>query len=156
MRDQRFVAMHRGGSLKKEQHFQLMLWACACAEHLLPLIDGEIDDRLEHALAVGKAWTEGHTTVGEARAASVTAHAYAREVTNPVVIAVARAVGHAVATAHMADHALGPVVYGLKAVKAAGLSVQAEKEWQMAHLPEEIEELVLTALEGDKFKHIRM
>jgi len=154
MRDRRFVAVHRGGPLTKELHFQLMLWACDCAEHLLSLIKGERDERLSGALEVGRAWTQGKATVGDARKASVAAHALAREVNDPVVVAVARALGHAVATAHMADHALGPVLYGLKAVKAAGFSVQAEKEWQMEHLPKDIEELVITALEADKFKHI--
>ena len=32
-------------------------------------------------------------------------------------IAVARAIGHTVATAHMADHSLGAALYALKAVK---------------------------------------
>jgi len=155
MRDRRFVAAHRGGPLKKEQHYQLMLWACACAEHVLQLIKGEVDDRLINALATGRAWTEGNATVGDARKASVAVHTFAREAVDPIAIAVARAVGHAVATAHMADHALGPVLYGLKAAKVAGLSVQAEKEWQIAHLPKEIEELVLTALEAEKFKRVK-
>jgi hypothetical protein len=154
MRDTRFVAAHRGGQLSKEQHHELMLWACACAEHLFILIDGEVEERLSYGLRVGRLWTEGRSTVGEARAASLALHAFARESTNPVISAVARAVGHAVATAHMADHALGPVYYGLKAVKAAGLCVQTEKDWQMAALPLEIEALVLSALESNKFKGI--
>jgi hypothetical protein len=78
--------------------------------------------------------------------ASVGAHAAARESPDPVIRAVARSVGHAVATAHMADHSLGAALYALKAVKYAGASVDAERQWQHGHLPPEIRDLVLTAM----------
>src|SRR5450756_659662 len=130
MRDKRFVAEHRGGPLKKEQHHQLMEWACDCAEHVLPLFGEKTDDRLIHALQVAKEWKQGKASVGDARKASLGAIAVANENTNPTAIAVARAVGHAVSTTHMADHSLGPAWYALKAVKNAGLSIEAERKWQ--------------------------
>ncbi len=145
MRDRRFVAEHRGGPLKRQQHLQLMHWAIACAEHVLPLYGGNLDPRLKNALDTAKQWALGEASVGDARRASVEAHAVARENTNPAAVAVARSVGQAVATAHMADHSLGPAYYALKAVKAAGGSVEAEKAWQNERLPLEIRELVLTA-----------
>ena len=145
MRDKRFVAEHRGGPLKREQHYQLMKWACDCAEHVLPIFGEKIDGRLNNALNVAKAWTQGNASVGDARKASVGAHAVARESSNPTAIAVARSVGHAVATAHMADHSLGPAWYALKAVKNAGKSLDAERKWQDEKLPSQIKELVLTA-----------
>ncbi len=46
MRDKRYIAEHRGGLLKKEQHRQLVLWACECAENVLPLFGNTIDERL--------------------------------------------------------------------------------------------------------------
>jgi hypothetical protein len=145
MRDKRFVAEHRGGPLKKEQHYQLMQWACECAEHVLPLFGNTIDERLQNALRIALEWKQGNASVGDARKASVTAHTVARECSNPTSIAVARAVGHAVATAHMADHSLGAAWYALKAVKNAGKSVDEERQWQDHQLPLEIQELVLTA-----------
>jgi len=154
MRDKRFIAEHRGGPLKKQQHYQLMSWACCCAEHVLPLVGEPPDERLLHALRVAKAWAQGNTSVDDARKAAVAAHAVARESTNPVVIAVARAFGHAVATAHMADHSLGPAWYALRAVKYAGLSVELERKWQDAQLPPEIKELVLSARNHKKFQKI--
>ena len=154
MRDRRFVAEHRGGPLKKEQHYQLMKWACDCAEHVLPLFGEEIDERLIHALNVGRAWAQGDASVGEARKASVAAHGVARESTNPVAIAVARAVGHAVATAHMADHSLGAAWYALKATKNACKSPDAERKWQNEKLPPEIKDLVLSARKAPRFKKI--
>ena len=84
--------------------------------------------------------------------ASVGAHAVARESSNPTSIAVARSIGHAVATAHMADHSLGGPLYALKAVKYSGRSVDNEREWQngqlqQLQLPSEIVELVLITME---------
>ena len=107
MRDRRFVAEHRGGPLKRQQHYQLIQWACDCAEHVLHLFGEPIDQRLGMALAVAKAWKQGKASVGDARKASLGAIAVARETSNKTAVAVARAVGHAVATAHMADHSLG-------------------------------------------------
>ena len=154
MRDKRFVAEHRGGPLKKEQHYQLMQWACDCSEHVLHLSGEKIDERLKKALHVAKEWKQGNASVGDARKASVDAHAVARKSSNPTAIAVARSVGHAVATAHMADHSLGASWYALKAVKNAGRSVDTERKWQDEQLPLEIKELVLTARKAKKFCRI--
>ncbi|MCK9518073.1 MAG: hypothetical protein PHN44_10025 [Candidatus Marinimicrobia bacterium] len=145
MRDKRFVAEHRGGPLKKEQHRQLMQWACVCARHILPLYGDKTDPLLEQALEIARKWQRGKATVGEARQAAFAAIAVARASINPVSVAVARAVGHAVATAHMADHALGPALYALKARQLAGQSIEAERNWQNAQLPTEIRELVMSA-----------
>jgi hypothetical protein len=150
MRDKRFIAEHRGGPLKMEQHYQLIQWACDCAEHVLPLFGKKIDERLKNALYVAKEWKQGNASVGDARKASVGAHALARESSNPTAIAVARSVGHVVATAHMADHSLGAAWYALKAVKNAGKSIDAERKWQDEQLPSEIKDLVLTARKSRK------
>jgi hypothetical protein len=77
--------------------------------------------------------------------ASVGAHAAARESDNPTSAAVARSIGHAVATAHMADHSLGAALYALKAVKNASKSIDKERKWQNEQLPSEIEDIVMTA-----------
>ena len=152
MRDQRFVAEHRGGPLKKEQHRQLIRWACDCAENVLPLFGEKVDERLNYALLIAEEWSNGKATVGDARNASLQAIAVANESSNPIAIAVARAVGHAVATAHMADHSLVSALYALKAVKNAGKSIDAERKWQNEQLPAEIMELVLTARSKKFFK----
>jgi len=148
MRDKRFVALHRGGPLTKDHHHQLIRWAKECSEHVLSFIDGNIDQRLIHALYVAKEWEKEKATVGDARNASVGAHTVARESSNPIIIAVARSIGHAVATAHMADHVLGAALYALKAVKSAGKSIEAERKWQKEQLPSEIKELVLSTVPG--------
>jgi len=149
MRDKRFVAVHRGGLLTKDNHHKLIRWARECSEHVLSLIDGTIDTRLVHALHVAKEWGNGNVPVGDAMKASVGAHAVARESSDPISIAVACSIGHAVATAHMADHSLGAALYALKAMKHASKSIDEEREWQnkqLQQLPSEIVELVLTTM----------
>jgi hypothetical protein len=145
MRDRRFIAEHRGGLLKKDHHRQLIKWACKCSEHVLPLCGETVDERLINALLIAKEWSTGYAKVGDAMKASVGSHAAARESASPISIAVARSVGQAVATAHMADHSLGAAIYALKAVKFANKSIDAERKWQNEQLPSEIRELVLTA-----------
>ena len=150
MRDKRFIAEHRGGPLKKEQHYLVITWACDCAENVVHLF-GEIpDERLKNALLIAKEWAKGNASTGDAMKASAAAHAVARESSHPTSMAVARSVGHAVATAHMADHALGAAWYALKAVKHAGTSSEAERRWQDEQLPPEIKDLILTARNSRK------
>ncbi len=149
MRDKRFAAVHRGGTLTKDNHHKLIKWCRMCSEHVLSLIDKNIDERLIRALNAAKEWEKDKAATGEAMKASVGAHAAARESSNPISKAVARSVGHAAATAHMADHSMGAALYALKAVKIAGKSIEAERKWQykqLQKLPPEIAELVLTAM----------
>ena len=91
--------------------------------------------------------------MGAAQKAAVRAHAAAREMTSKAAIAAARAAGHAVATAHMADHCLGAPFYALKAIEARGASTDAERTWQLEQLPDELRELVVSALEK-RFKDV--
>lgn len=153
-RDRRFVAVHRGGLLELTEHRLLARWAADCAEHVLPLYVGPHPDdpRPARAIEAARAWSRGEITVGVARRAAVEAHAAAREASDEAARAAARAAGHAVATAHMADHALGPVYYAVRAVKAASSAADAsargnvEHEWQRTRLPEEIRELIESAI----------
>ena len=152
MRDTRFVAVHRGGPLKKEHHYQLIRWAMKCSEHVLKLINQDVDIRLNHALYIAEEWEKDNASVGEARKASLGAHAVANESSDPVTTAVARSVGHAVATAHMADHSIGAAEYALKAVKLSGKSIEDERKWQDEQLSPDISELILTAREKKKLR----
>ena len=154
-RDRRFVAAHRGGPLDGTQHRLLATWAADCADRVLHLFAASVpgDERPQHAVGAARAWSRGEITVGEARAASVAAHAAARAAPTDAAIAAARAAGHAVATAHMADHSLGAMVYAVRAVKHASppedaeTAGQREHQWQLAHLPEPVRELVEAALD---------
>jgi hypothetical protein len=154
MRDKRFVLEHRGGPLKKEQHLQLMQWACDVAQHVLSLLGETTDERILNALIVANDWKEGNASVGDARKASVAVIAAANESSNMTQTLVARSIGHAVATAHMADHSLVAAWYALKAVKNADGSVDKERTWQNNQLSSEIKELVLSARNAKRFEKI--
>lgn len=149
MRDPRYVTVHRGGPLSIEEHRLLALWAADCAEHVLPLFQHPDDPRPAQAITLARAWARGEIRVGTARQASVAAHAAARDSTGAAQH-VARACGHAVATAHMADHAPGAAVYALKALAAATdpalreSVLTQETQWQKSCLPAEIRELVMS------------
>ncbi|MBK6700790.1 MAG: hypothetical protein IPG55_13055 [Saprospiraceae bacterium] len=152
MRDKRFIAEHRGGSLTKEQHRQLILWACKCVEHILLYYTKTIDNRLTNALEIARNWTKDNASVGQARQASLNAIEVAQESKDQIEIAIARSIGHAVATAHMADHSLIAVKYALKAVKLADKSIDMERKYQDENLSRDIVDLVLTARDKQKIK----
>lgn len=151
-RDPRFVAVHRGGLLEPSQHRLLALWAADCAEHVLPLFNTHYpeDDRPWKAIETARAWAQGQASAKDARQAAVAAHAAARDAQDPVARLVARAAGHAAATAHMADHELGAAAYAIKAVQQASsasesiLAGKLECRWQRDQLPDEIRELVIS------------
>jgi hypothetical protein len=115
MRDRCFVAAHRGGPLDPESHRFLARWAADCAEGVLPLFSRHSrDTRPQQALEVARAWATGEVKTGVAMKVAIAAHAAAREVTEKAAIAAARAAGHAVATAHFADHSMGALLYALR------------------------------------------
>ena len=151
-RDARFVAVQRGGLLDETTHRLLASWAADCAEHVLPLFTAKYseDDRPARAIETARAWSHGKATVGEAREAAFAAHAAARDATDEAAREVARAAGHAVATAHMADHELGAAAYAIRAVRAASAADwraeagRIECQWQRERLPAAIRALVLS------------
>ena len=148
----RFVAIHRGGLLDEATHRLLAVWAADCAEHVLPLFAAKCpdDDRPALAIVTARAWSRGEATVTDAREAAFAAHAAARDATDSVAREVARACGHAVATAHMADHELGAAFYAIRAVRLASPASEAqaagecECRWQRERLPDAIRELMLS------------
>ena len=149
-----FIAEHRGGPLSKENHRMLIKWGRECSEHVLFLIDKEIDERLLYALEVANKWEKDRVSTGVVIKASSGAHAVARQVEDPVYKAVAHSIGQTVATAHMADHSLGGAFYALKAIKLANKDIGKEKAWQtkkLHELPSEIIAIVQTMWEKKEF-----
>jgi hypothetical protein len=143
MRDRRFVAEHRGGPLRMQEHRDLIEWASNCVKHVLIHIGEHSNPSLIKILDVGEAWKHGKASVGDARNAALAAIAIANKLENPVKISATRAVGHVVAVAHMADHSLRAVDYALKALNKDDRLL--EKQWQNEQLPESVQTLVLTA-----------
>jgi hypothetical protein len=153
MRDQRFIAAHRGGPLDLASHRLLAAWAADCAERVLPYFTKHSSDERPHrAIETARAWARGEVPVGVAQKAAVAAHAAARAVKDKSASAAARAAGHAVATAHMADHCLGAPWYAQKALAAAGELAELEQVCHVEKLPDELQKLILSALRGPRFK----
>lgn len=113
----------------KLDQITLAIWACDCAEHVLPHFEEKYpkDERPRKAIEAGRAWIQGKISVGEARSAAFSAHAAAREVEKGVACAVARATGHAAATAHVAGHAIHAANY-------AASEIPTERKWQYKRL----------------------
>jgi hypothetical protein len=159
-RDPRFVTIRRGGMLEDTHHRLLAAWAADCAEHVLDYFDSQHpdDDRPRHAIEQVRAWSRGEITMTQAREAAYAAHDAAKATTGAAREA-ARAAGHAVATAHMADHELGAAAYAIRAVRAASPADTRDEaghiecQWQREQLPEAIRALVLSdeELRNNKF-----
>jgi hypothetical protein len=149
-RDPRLVTVRRGGTLQDADHHLLAIWAADCAQHVLPLFEQARpgDDRPRRAIELARTWARGEITMTQARTAAFAAHAAAREAFGAAK-ETARAAGHAVAVAHMADHELGAAAYAIRAARAATPEEEREEagrlecHWQRALLPSEIRELVL-------------
>ena len=149
-RDPRFITVRRGGTLQDTDHRLLAAWAADCAQHVLHLFEETQpnDDRPRRAIELARAWTRGEIPMTQAHNAAFTANAAARGLTGAAKQA-ALAAGQAVAVAHVAAHELGAAAYAIRAAREAAPDGQAEEagrrecEWQRAHLPSEIRDLVL-------------
>ncbi len=160
-RNPRLVTLRRGGSLDDETHQMLALWAADCAHHVCTYFtaDRPADDRPMRAIEAARQWARGAVTMAAAREAAYAAHAAARDTTGAASDA-ARAAGHAAATAHMADHELGPAFYALQAVAKAhpgdSAAVEHERQWQIQQLQPGIVDLVHDdmRLRAEKFRGV--
>ena len=150
VRDPRFVTIRRGGTLTDSDHYQLALWAAACAEHVLNLFQSAQpeDRRPREAIEHARAWACGEVTMMQARAAGGHAMGAARPLRGAARDA-AYAAGQAGVVAHVAAHELGAAAYAIKAARAAAPEGEGEAagrlecQWQRDQLPEAIRELVV-------------
>ncbi len=145
MRDDRFKAIHRGGTLSMEKHRLLIRWAIACVERGIETLNPPgLDVRALKALETAKQWEKGNAAVGDARKAAFAAHDAARESGDASLRAVYRACGHAAATAHMADHALQAGSYVIKGLSAtlSESELKRELDWQIGMADERIKYLI--------------
>ena len=129
-------------TLPEEDRRELIRWAIACAERLLPRspAEGRDDPRLREALDGARKFADGRLTVGSARKLAFGCHAAAREASSPTARAVARACGQAVAVAHMAAHSREIERYTRKAL--LGEEQAQELAWQRRYLPPRFRQFV--------------
>ncbi|HEX6487412.1 MAG TPA: hypothetical protein VF137_00865 [Candidatus Dormibacteraeota bacterium] len=149
-RDPRFITIRRGGTLTDADHRLLVLWAAACAEHVLELFEAAKPDdpRPRQAISLARAWVRGEVTMTESRTAAGHSNGAARDLAGAPRFA-AYAAAQAAAVAHVAAHELGAASYAIKAVRSAAPAEAAhtagrlECRWQRDQLPQPIRELVL-------------
>ena len=125
----------------------LAIWAADCAERVLPFFENAYpkDGRPRKAIEACRTGVRtGVFRMADIRKASLASHAAAREAKgNGAACFAARAAGHAVATAHVPQHAFGAAYYGLKAIAAADSAnakakMAKELGWQSRHLPKNL------------------
>jgi hypothetical protein len=149
-RDPRLITIRRGGTLTDEHHRLLAGWALLCAEHVLHLFEDRQpgDSRPREAIDAGQAWIRGDMRMSDARQLAFQANAAARDMPGPAKFA-ALSAGQAAAVPHVAAHDLGAAAYAIRAASASVPDLDAarvratEREWQRAHLPADVRELVL-------------
>ena len=66
MRDKKWVLEHRGGLLKIDQQKQLMKWSIECVNHLLPLLNNNVNEKIIDAITIGNDWIIGKANTGDA------------------------------------------------------------------------------------------
>jgi len=122
-------------TLPERDRQRLIVWSAACGARLLPIFSAERPDdrRLRDAIAGAAAFSDGSVGVGAMRTLAFACHAAAREAVSPEATAVARAVGQAVAVAHMAAHGREIPRYTRKAL--TGDALAAELAWQRERVP---------------------
>jgi hypothetical protein len=124
----------------------LVIWACDCAERVLPYFEKKRpdDQRPRHAIETARTWLrDGVFKMGAIRGASLAAHAAARDVADDdVARSAARAAGQAVATTHAPAHSIAAAIYAATAVRDSAETTDAEaavineRQWQYQHLKE--------------------
>jgi len=133
--------------LDKPDHRSLVLWATACAEHVLPYFEVNYpkDNRPRKALEAGRAWVRSEVAVSEVRAAALAAHAAARDADGGAARAASRAAGHAAATADVGTHAAHAANCAVTTATAAtadptdsAAAAAKERDWQYRRLPKHL------------------
>ncbi len=125
-------------------HRTLVIWACDCADRVLPYFENTHpeDLRPRQAIEAGRAWIKtGIFKMADIRRSSLAAHASARDTeVYSAACSAARAAGQAVAAAHASGHAIVTAIYAATAIRDgvspndANKAVLKERQWQQKHL----------------------
>jgi hypothetical protein len=114
----------------REDQRLMAAWAADCAGRVLPFFEEAYpgDRRPRDAIETCRSWVRtGVFAMAAIRGASLSAHAAARDAReNKPASFAARAAGHAMATAHVPQHAWGGAYYALKAFAAADPALSGE------------------------------
>lgn len=104
--------------LRKQDRKVIILWALECAENISKELTKKYpnDSRFENAINLSKEWAHGKIKMPLAKKAILQAHAVAKEISNPVDIALCHALGQGCSAVHVETHAIGLPMYELTAI----------------------------------------
>ncbi len=125
---------------QKTNQVDLAKWSLSIAKHVFTL--AKIDYRLIRSVIEGfqinELWQLGEVSVHHLRQSAFKIHKLARECENEMHQTALRVAGHAVASGHMAEHALIAADYAIKAVGILTsnnlAAITREREWQLNEL----------------------
>ena len=119
---------------------QLCRYALMLAAHILELINypDPDNDTINEGFVICEQWQRGNARMHDVRRASLKIHKMAKASEDASVCAALRVVGHAVATAHMREHAMVASDYAIRVVNLLHTNsmeaVKRERLWQINHL----------------------
>lgn len=121
--------------IEKQKHRTLILWAFDCVQLPLQWLHEKYPEekRPQKAIQECQKWAQGKVKMPIAKKAILQAHSVAKQINDPIGIALCHAVGQAGSTVHVETHALGLVFYELTAL------VLSNKEEYSSMLEEKIQ-----------------
>lgn len=133
--------------LHEQKH--VAAWALACAERALPVYEREHgrDWRPRHALDAVRAWMVGGADADAVRAASLAAHAAARESSCEAARLSARSAAQAAGVVQSVRHAPHAASYARRAIAAAGGDADTELAWQRGSADDVVKAFLLAQIQ---------
>lgn len=126
---------HEGAS-----HLQACQYALKLAAHILGLIEYQDEGTVKEGFLLNEQWQQGKVRMADVRRASFMIHKLAKASDNTVVATALRVAGHAVAAAHVKQHAMVASDYAVKVIallhRDAMEAVRQERLWQISQLQE--------------------
>ncbi len=104
--------------LQQQNHRVITLWAFDFAAETISKLNIKYPDenRPQQALTAAQDWAAGKIKMRLAQRKILDCHAFAKEITNKIDIAMCHAVGQACAVVHTAGHAIGYPIYDLTSI----------------------------------------
>lgn len=104
--------------IRLQSHRTLILWSFMCIEDIIDELKEKYpnEERPVKAFNLCKAWSRGEVKMQVAKKALLEVHSIAKEIDDPVDIALFHAIGQGCAVVHVETHAIGLPIYELTAI----------------------------------------
>lgn len=104
--------------ISRERHKVMVLWAFEFASQTVEALRRRYPDEVRPQLALdtARAWAAGNVKMPVAKRAILACHAFAKELNDPIDVALCHAIGQACGVVHANGHAIGYPVYDLTAI----------------------------------------